>query len=89
MSDSDLDDLPLATGESEDEDDVSDDENVQRIDADSERKRTKKEAQEKKQTDVNVKANEYLQNALSSLRSQSGIKPKQNTEIKTMIAWIA
>ena len=82
MSDSDLDDLPLATGESEDEDDVSDDENVQRIDADSERKRTKKEAQEKKQTDVNVKANEYLQNALSSLRSQSGIKPKENTEIK-------
>ena len=80
MSDSDLDDLPLATGESEDEDDVSDDENVQRIDADSERKRTKKEAQEKKQTDVNVKANEYLQNALSSLRSQSGIKPKENTE---------
>ena len=85
MSDSDLDDLPLATGESEDEDDVSDDENVQRIDADSEIKRTKKEAQEKKQTDVNVKANEYLQNALSSLRSQSGIKPKEDTEIKTNV----
>ena len=73
MSDSDLDDLPLfENADSSDDSDDNETDNVQRIDADSERKRLKREAREQKEKEVNSKADEYMKNALESLRSQSG-----------------
>ena len=81
MSDSDLDDLPLAQGESEDEDENIPDEQLKNIDADSERKSKNREAREKKEKEVNAKTDQYMQNALSSLRSLSGnVKVKEIEE---------
>merc|ERR1712141_168471 len=81
MSDSDLDDLPLAQGESEDEDENIPDEQLKNIDADSERKSKNREARERKQKEVNAQTDEYMQNALSSLRSLSGnVKSKEFEE---------
>ena len=81
MSDSDLDDLPLAQGESEDEDENIPDEQLKNIDADSERKSKNREARERKQKEVNAQTDEYMQNALSSLRSLSGnVKSKEIEE---------
>ena len=81
MSDSDLDDLPLAQGESEDEDEDVPDEQLKNIDADSERKSKNREARERKQKEVNAQTDEYMQNALSSLRSLSGnVKSKEIEE---------
>ena len=74
MSDSDLDDLPLANAES-DEDELFND-NHQNIDVDSERKRHAKEVKEKKEKELSSKTDEYMQNALHSMRSQTGIKAK-------------
>ena len=81
MSDSDLDDLPLAQGESEDEDENIPDEQLKNIDADSERKSKNREAREKKEKEVNAQTDQYMQNALSSLRSLSGnVKSKEIEE---------
>ena len=86
MSDSDLDDLPFAHVESEDEEDYSDDENRQKIDADSERKKQEKEARDKKQQEVNTKTDQYLKNALNTLRSQSGKNTNDEIEVKPNIS---
>ena len=76
MSDSDLDDLPLASAESEDEEMFNDDSH--KIDADSERKREAQEAKEKKRNELNAKTDDYMQNALQSMRSQTGMKEKKD-----------
>ena len=76
MSDSDLDDLPLASAESEDEEMFNDDSH--KIDADSERKREAQEAKEKKRNELNAKTDNYMQNALQSMRSQTGLKEKKD-----------
>ena len=75
MSDSDLDDLPLASAESDDEELFNDDSH--KIDADSERRREAQEAKDKKQKELNAKTEDYLQNALQSMRSQTGLKEKK------------
>ena len=72
MSDSDLDDLPLASAESEEEELFNDDSH--KIDADSERKRQAQEAKEKKEKELKNKSDEYMKNALKSMRSQTGLK---------------
>ena len=72
MSDSDLDDLPLASAESEEEELFNDDSH--KIDADSERKRQAQEAKEKKEKELKNKSDEYMKNALQSMRSQTGLK---------------
>merc|ERR1712110_835452 len=82
MSDSDLDDLPLAQGESEDDDENIPDEQLKNIDADSERKSKNREAREKKEKEVNAQTDQYMQNALSSLRSLSGNAKSKEIEEK-------
>ena len=71
MSDSDLDDkLPLFEGSDEDEDED---------DSETERKEeVKEQAVEKRKQDVNKKADDYMANALKSMRSMSGKEPISN-----------